>query len=386
MTVRTRQRVAIVGVGYSTVGRNTGLTLDTLTAQASVAAMTEAGVTPKDIDGIVVHSFPHQYVSATHTAAMLGIPDVGFYSGSVDGPAYSVAAVHAAAAIASGSADMVLTIRTVHRSGAAGGTSLAGPAKGMPGQLQFTMPYGSFTGAHWAGLYMRRHMALYGTREEDFGAFAIAQREYAVANPSESFFTTPLSMDEYLGSRYIAEPLHLLDCDYPVDSSSALIFTTEERARDLCQKPVFLDSWAMGTAPQADFNLVEDMTQSSPFMAARRMWSRTDLTPGDVGVAGLYDGFTFIAMQWLEALGFCGVGESGPFVSAGNTRAGGAIPTNTDGGACNVGRRHGANFFIEVTRQLRGTAGERALPNRPSVGVVSNAVGAFAACALLTAD
>lgn len=382
MIVPKQPRVAIVGVGYSTVGRNTGLSLDALTAQASVAAMSDAGVTPKDIDGVVVHSFPHQLVGAAHTAAMLGIPDLAFYSGSVDGAAYSVGAMHAIAAIASGSADTVLTLRTVHRAGATGG----GTALAIPAFMQFTLPYGSFTAAHWAGLYMQRHMALYGTKEEDFGAFAIAQREYATANPTEAFFTDPLTMDDYLGSRYIAKPLHLLDCDYPVDSSSALIFTTEERARDLKQKPVFFDSWAMGTAPQSDFNLVEDMTQSAPFMAARRMWSRSDLKPSDVGVAGLYDGFTFIAMQWLEALGFCGLGESGPFVTAGNTRAHGAIPTNTDGGACNVGRRHGANFFIEVTRQLRGTAGDRALPNPPRAGVVSNAVGAFAGCALITAD
>ncbi len=116
------------------------------------------------------------------------------------------------------------------------------------------------------------------------------------------------------------------------------------------------------------------------------MWSRTDLKPKDVQTAGLYDGFSFIAMQWLEALGFCEEGGSGAFVRSGATSATGSLPTNTDGGACNVGRRHGANFFIEVTRQLRGTAGDRALPNNPKVGVVSNAVGGFAACALLTAD
>ena len=383
-----KQRVAIVGVGYSTIGRHTGLSLNTLTAQSAIAAMQDAGVKPTDIDGVAVHSFPHQYVSATHTAAMLGIPDVAWYSGSVDGAAYSVAALHGIAAVASGSADMCLTVRTVHAAGAAGGAALIAGANGagLPGNLQFSMPYGSFTGAHWAGLYMQRHMAMYGTKEEDFGAFAVAQREYAVANPTEAFFHDPMTIDDYMNSRYIAKPLHLLDCDYPVDSSSSLIFTTEERARDLKQKPVFFDAWAGGTTKEADFSLVEDMTHSAPWMASKRLWSRTDLKPSDVGVAGLYDGFTFIAMQWLEALGFCGAGESGPFVREGNTRAHGILPTNTDGGACNVGRRHGANFFVEVTRQLRGTAGPRSLPNKPTVGVVSNAVGGFAAAALLTAE
>jgi acetyl-CoA acetyltransferase len=378
-----RGRVAVVGLGYSKVGRRTGLTLEQLTAQAAVAAMAEAGLGPADIDGVVVHSFPHQYVAATQVADLLGIPDVAFYSGSVDGAAYSVAALHGIAAVASGSCHTCLTVRTVHQAGAAG--LPVGPAEaGVSGSRQFLLPYGSFTGAHWAGLYMRRHMFQYGTTEEQFGAFAVAQREYATRNP-DALFREPIALDDYLNSRYITKPLRLLDCDYPVDSSSALIFTTEERARDLAKKPVFFEAWAMGTTNTLDFNLVEDMTHSSPWRAAKTMWARTDLTPADVDVAGLYDGFTFIAMQWLEALGFCGEGESGPFVAEGNTRPGGSIPTNTDGGACNVGRRHGANFFIEVTRQLRGESGERQIPNA-RIGVASNAVGGFAGCALLTAE
>jgi acetyl-CoA acetyltransferase len=377
------ERVAIVGVGYSTIARRSDLSLDELTVQASVAAMADAGLMPADIDGVVVHSFPHQYVAATQAADMLGIPDLGFYSGSIDGAAYSVAALHGIAAVASGSCHTCLTVRSIQQAGAAGFSAETADL-GARGSSQFLLPYGAFTGAHWAGMYMQRHMAQYGTTEEQFGAFAIAQREYATKNP-DAIHRIPLTMDDYLNSRYIAKPLHLLDCDYPVDSGSALIFTTEERARDLAKKPVFFESWAMGTTNVADFNLVEDMTHSSPWMAARRMWSRTDVQPSDVDVAGLYDGFTFIAMQWLEALGFCGEGESGPFVEAGNTRPGGAIPTNTDGGACNVGRRHGANFFIEVTRQLRGEGGDRQIPDA-QVGVASNAVGGFAGCALLTAS
>ncbi len=140
----------------------------------------------------------------------------------------------------------------------------------------------------------------------------------------------------------------------------------------------------MGTVNPGDFNLVPSMPRSSTFAAAKKMWSRTGLTPGDVDIAGLYDGFTFITLQWLEALGFCGEGESGPFVLEGHTRRDGSLPVNTDGGACNMGRRHGANFFIEVTRQLRGECGDRQIPG-VEVGAVSNSVGGFTACALLTA-
>jgi acetyl-CoA acetyltransferase len=389
--VTAGRRVAVVGVGYSTTGRDTGLSLDALTAQACTAAMADAGLRPADIDGVVTHSFPHQYVSASHTAAMLGIPDVGYFAAGIDGAAYAMAAIQGVAAVASGSAETVLTVRSVLRAGAAGGLAAAPSGTtadgttAVGGLFQWLMPYGSFTGAHWAGLYMRRHMAMYGTTEEDFAAFATTQRAYALRNPDESFFHTPLTTQDYLASRYISTPLRLLDCDYPVDSSTALILTTEERARDLRQRPAFFEAWATGTTRSWDFSLVDDMTRSAPWNAARRMWSRTSLMPRDVGVAGLYDGFSIIALQWMEALGFCGEGESGSFVSSGETRPDGRLPTNTDGGACNVGRRHGANYFVEVVRQLRGTAGDRALASSPQVGVVGNAVGPFAACALLTA-
>lgn len=225
----TTNRVAIVGVGYSTVGRRTGLSLEQLTAQAGVAAMADAGITAADIDGVAVHSFPHQFVAATQTADVLGIPDLAWYSGSVDGAAYSVAALHGIAAVASGSCHTCLTVRTVHQAGAAGG-HIPGQRAQATGTQQFLRPYGSVTGSHWAGMYMRRHMDLFGTTEEQFGALAVAQRDYASKNP-EAILREPMTIDDYMSSRYINKPLHLLDCDYPVDAGSALIFTTEERAR-----------------------------------------------------------------------------------------------------------------------------------------------------------
>lgn len=376
------RRVAIVGVGYSPVGRETGRTLEEVTTLASLAAMDDAGLRPAEIDGVTVHGFPNQYIAATKAAGLLGIPDLAFYSGSVDGAAYSVAALHAMAAVASGSCEVCLSVRPVLQHGANGATRDFGNP--VPGAWQFQLPFGSITAAQWAGLYTQRHMAVYGTTEAQFGAFAAAQRAYAAKNP-DALFREPLTVDDYLASRYISKPLRLLDCDYPVDAGSAVIYTTEERARDLRRRPVFVDAWAMGTTRETDFHLVEDMNRSSPWAAARRLWAQTDLAPADVDVAGLYDGFTFIALQWLEALGFCGEGESGPFVEAGETGPEGRIPTNTDGGALNVGRRHGSNFFIEVTRQLRGgESAERQIPGA-EVGVVSNSVGGFAACALLTA-
>ncbi len=134
-----------------------------------------------------------------------------------------------------------------------------------------------------------------------------------------------------------------------------------------------------------NFEILPDMVRTAPVHCAEQLWSRTDLTPADIDTAHLYDGFTIITLQWLEALGICGEGEAGSFIAEGNTRLGGKVPTNTDGGACNVGRRHGANFCIEATRQLRGECGERQVPGA-EVSVWTNAVGPFAAAFLLTSD
>jgi acetyl-CoA acetyltransferase len=128
-----------------------------------------------------------------------------------------------------------------------------------------------------------------------------------------------------------------------------------------------------------------DMNHNSPFHAAKELWKRTDLGPADCDFAQLYDGFTIIVFQWLETLGFCKLGEAGSFIEAGYTRLGGSLPVNTDGGACNVGRRHGANFCIETVRQLRGEGGPRQVPNA-EVGVWANAVGPFAGAVLMTKD
>jgi acetyl-CoA acetyltransferase len=200
----------------------------------------------------------------------------------------------------------------------------------------------------------------------------------------DAIFRDPLTVDDYLAARYICKPVRILDCDYPVDSASAVIFTAGDRAADARPKPVFVESMAYSSVKYMTFENLDNMTQSSPVHAARELWKRTDLKPEDVDCAQLYDGFTIIVFQWLEALGFCGLGESGPFVEAGNTRLGGRIPVNTDGGACNVGRRHGANFCIESIRQLRGECADRQVPGA-EVAVWANAVGPFSGTMLMTA-
>jgi acetyl-CoA acetyltransferase len=374
------RRVAIVGLGYSTVGRTTGLSLKQLIAEGAQAAMSDAGAGPADIDGIAMHAFPQHFVPAYECGALLGTPSLRWTSGSIEGPAFLSAGIHAAAAVASGSADVVLALRPMQRLGATGPT----PGPRAAGGRQFLEPFGAGRPAQWAGMIKQRMMSEFGWGEEAFGRQMVAQREFARLNP-DALLRDPMTLDDYMSSRYVSKPLRLFDCDYPVDSCGAVLFATEERARDFRQKPVFVESWAFGSSGESDFELAEDMTRTSSFSAAEAMWSRTSLTPADVHVAGLYDGFSPITLNWMEALGLCGRGEADAFVAEGNTALGGRVPVNCDGGATNVGRVHGVNHVAEVVRQLRGTSGERQRPGA-EVGVAANSIAAFTACMLLTSS
>jgi acetyl-CoA acetyltransferase len=386
-------RVAAVGVGYSTTGRRTGLTSWQLAIQAAKAALDDAGMTPQDIDGVallwgVAGPAPGglDMVDPMDFGYQLGCGPLNWYNTA--GPSYIGPAVQAVAAIGSGFAHTVLTLRIINQrlSSAeeiAQGVA-AGPTKAV-GDWQFTAPFGSVSPIQSiAAMPAQRHMDMFGTTEEQFGAHVVTQRGHAALN-EQAIFRDPLTIDDYLASRYISTPVRLLDCDYPVDSASAVIYTSDERARNGRQKPVFVESASYSSVKYMTFENLDDMTQSSPFHAARELWKHTDLKPSDVDCAQLYDGFTIIVFQWLEALGFCGLGESGPFIEAGHTRLGGSLPVNTDGGACNVGRRHGANFCIESIQQLRGEAGARQVPDA-EVAVWANAVGPFSGAMLMTAS
>ena len=388
-------RVAVVGVGYSTVGRRTGLTSRQMTVQCAKAAMDDAGMTPKDIDGVsmlwgVAGAEPEglDVVDGMDAASMLGITPVNWHTSVGRSPAFVGAVVQAIAAVKSGFCHTCIAFRVIpQRQNTTGSREQAQVAKvrRVRGDGQFSAPFGSNAAAlSIAGLAAQRHMARFGTTEEHFGAHVIAQRYHASLN-DDAILRTPLTMEDYLNARYISKPMRLFDCDYPVDAGSAVIFTTEERAHDWKKKPVFVEAAAYSSTKYPSMEFVEDINRNSPFHCAETLWSRTDLTAADVDCAQLYDGFTIITFQWLEALGFCKHGESGPFIADGNTRLGGSLPLNTDGGACNVGRRHGANFCIEATRQLRGECGVRQVPDA-KVSVWANAVGFFSGAVLMTAD
>ena len=379
--------VAIAGVGYSTIGRHSGLSTQDLVIESTLAALEDAGLEARDVDGITTLGS-----EAISDAWMLGIGPLRWWNTALAAPAFVYAAHQAITAIASGFCDTVVALRIIQQQ-PTGKKLLGGRGEGHPmtaqlsraaGDQQFLLPFGAGAPPQWAGLLTQRHMLQFGTTAEQFGHHVITQRYHASHN-EDAFFREPLTMDEYLASRYVSKPLRLLDCDYPCDSGSAVVFTTAERARDTRKPPVIVEAASLTAIRDLCFELLDDMAETSPTPCAEELWSRTDLGPDDVSTAHLYDGFSVITFHWLEALGFCGRGEAGPFVEEGNTRLGGRLPVNTDGGACNVGRRHGANFCIEAVRQLRGECGSRQVQDA-AVSVFTNSTGPFCGAVLLRKD
>ena len=383
-------RVAIVGVAHSTKGRRLGLSSRQLAVQAAKAAMADAGMGPGDIDGSTMLwtvDGPQppglDVVDSMDLAYMLGIGPLNWWA-SFCGPSYIGAAVQAVAAIRSGFCHTVLTTRVVRQIMSVSELLTAEPSARLAADdLQFSAPFGSVWPAQSiAGLAAQRHMDVYGTTEEDFGRHVIAQREWASHNP-DAIHRTPLTMDDYLNSPYISTPVRVLDCDYPVDSASSVIYTTEERAHSFAKKPIFVESAAFSSVKYATFEYLDDLLDNAPEHCSKTLWERTTAKPSDLDLVGLYDGFTIIVFRWLEALGICPRGDAGRYISDGHTAVGGKLPLNTDGGACNVGQHHGANFCIESVRQLRGDeSGNRQIPGA-ELALWTNAVGPYAGAMIL---
>ena len=390
-TERLERRAILSGVGQSAIGRRLFRTDIDLTTEAALRAIADAGLTPDDIDGIA--SYPGAMIGAPPGFAGPGVAEVQDALGlSVDwhlagpeGPAQISPVITASLAVAAGLARHVLVYRTVSEATAAADTGRLGIGAGsrdMRGFGAFLIPYGAMSAANWISCMCVRHMHEFGTRREHLGAIAIAARKHAALNPA-SIYRDPMTMDDYLAARMVTWPFGLYDCDAPCDGSTAVVVSSADVARDLPHPAVRIN--AVGTAMRSrpSWDQWEDLTTMASRDAARQLWSRTDLQPKDVDVAQIYDGFTFLTLAWLEALGFCRKGEGGAFVSGGRLELGGGLPLNTWGGQLSGGRLHGFGFLAEAIRQLRGECGARQVPEC-EVAVVANGGGPVAGCMLLT--
>lgn len=383
------------GIGISRIGRRTGIPGLDLTMEAVTAAIDDAGLVPGDIDGVAtLGDTPAADVNAELKidAADCG---AGFGTGGLLSPVMS-----ACRAVAERRARHVVVYRTIQM---LGGTILQQESKSPPPLARmFETPEGepkpavgamdditdlvaahAYSAANWLALNCRRHMELYRTTKEQLGWVALNGRRNAALNPL-AVYREPMTMADYLGARLVSTPFGLLDCDVPIDGSVAVVVSNAEYAGDCPHRAVTVEAvggsdGAGGWYHRADY---PKMAMSD---ATAQMWSRTDLKPADLDVAQLYDGFTYLTLAWLEALGVCADGEAGPFVEGGIRIArDGALPLNTYGGQLSAGRMHGYWALHEGCLQLRGEAGQRQVSKRPEVGVVSVGGGPVAGCMLLT--
>ncbi len=384
------RRAVLSGVGQSAIGRRLMREELDLTCEAALAAIEDAGLRVDDIDGIAAYPGPmpgppgFAGPGVYEVQDALGI-DLRWHLSGLEGPAQISPIIHAALAVAAGLCRHALVYRTVTEATASAGTGRRGIGSGsaeIAGFAAFFIPFGAMSAANWLALYARRHMHEFGTKREHLGIIATTARQHAQRNP-QAVYRDPMTMEDYLSARMISEPFGLYDCDAPVDGSTAIVVSPLEAAGDLRQPAVRIN--AVGTAlhKRPLWDQWGDLTTMAARDAAAHMWSRTELKPSDVDTAQLYDGFSFLALAWIEALGFCGKGEGGPFVENGRIALGGELPMNTWGGQLSGGRLHGFGFVAEAMRQLRGQCGNRQVPDC-EVAAVGVGGGPVAGCMLLT--
>lgn len=366
-----RDKACVSGIGETAYMRGSTKTAFELQIESSLKAVADAGLTPKDIDGII----PIGIVSGTADDFIenFGIPDLRFSALIPHGGASPVMALQcAAAAVASGACNHVLI--TFGRNVTAAAITKAGARIHTMPQFhyvtEFEYPLGAVAPAQLYAPMARRHMELYGTTVEQFGEVAVAHREHACLNDN-AIMKKPITLRDHAASRMISDPFRLLDCSLESDGGAACVVSASERAADLKHCRVFISGVGEGH-PDSPGSITQrpDMTSLGIKKAAARVFKMAGVTHADIDVAEIYDCFTYAVIRQLEDLGFCAKGEGGPFVQGGRIKLGGALPVNTHGGLLSQAHVWGLNHIVELVRQLRGDGG-RAQVKDAEVGLVT---------------
>jgi acetyl-CoA acetyltransferase len=351
-----REKAAITGVGETAYMRGSGKSAFQLQVEASLAAIKDAGLTPKDIDGIIPIGITG--APAEEFVTNFGIEDLRFSALTPMGGASSIGAIQcAAAAIAAGICNHVLI--------AAGRNSYLGARAGvriheMPQfhfVTEFELPLGAIAPAQLYAPMARRHMELYGTTSRQLGEIAVSTRAHALLNDN-AVMKKPITLEDHQNSRMIADPFRLLDCSLESDGGAAFVVSSAQRANDLRQPATYVMGVAEGH-PDSPSSITQrsDMTRLGLAKAAPKAFAMAGVSHDDIDVAEVYDCFTWVVLCQLEDMGFCKKGEGGAFVEGGRLRLKGALPTNTHGGLLSQAHMLGLNHVIELVRQLRGQAG-----------------------------
>jgi acetyl-CoA acetyltransferase len=355
------RQTAVVGIGATEFSKASGRSELQLAGEAVLAAVADAGLTPADVDGLT--TFTMETNSEIEVARTAGLGDLTFFSKIGYGGGAACATVQQAAiAVATGVADTVVCYRAFNeRSGHRFGS---GAHRGEPTAegiaMSWVSSFGLMTPASWVAMFAQRYMHEYGATSEDFGRVSVADRKHAATNPKAWFYGQPITLEEHQASRWIVEPLHLLDCCQETDGGQALVVTTLERARDLPHAPAVVAGAAQGSArgQQSMVSYYRDDIAGLPEMGlvAEQLWAQSGIGPDDVQTAVIYDHFTPFVLQQLEEFGFCKRGEAKDFIRDGAIELGGRLPVNTHGGQLGEAYLHGMNGIAEGVRQVRGSS------------------------------
>ena len=393
------KRCVISGVGQSDVARRLGRDPLELTLDACLAAMADAGLETTDIDGLSTYPGAMSPARGFSGAGAYDVIDalrlnVGWYDGGLETSGQLGSVIKACLAVGAGLCSHVVCFRSVWEGTAQGSGGRAAVGMGSEaassgdfrasGMMEWSLPFGAASAACWIAMYAQAHMHRYGTTAEQLAQIALNARRNAALNPM-AIYRDPVTMDDYMASRMITTPFHLFDCDVPCDGATAVVVSRAERAGDLRKEPIHVEAVGAAIHDRPSWDQLKDLTRMCSHDAADQMWSRTDIKPADVQIAELYDGFSYLTMNWLEALRLCPIGESGPFIEGGHRIArDGVLPVNTHGGQLSAGRLHGYGYLHEACVQLWGEGGERQVTKPLEIAAVGAGGGNTCGCLLLT--
>jgi acetyl-CoA acetyltransferase len=347
-----RGQTAIVGAATFGVGTAPGLSNFDLAAHASIKALAQIGLEPRDVDGLFCVVMD-ETLSGLNFAEYLGVRSRFNDNARTGGSSFQIQASIAALALAAGQCDVALIAYGSNQRSALG--KLATSARSSPWEA----PYKPLRPISSYAMAAARHMHQFGTTREQLGEVALAARRWAQLNP-DAFSRDDLTMDAYLAARMVADPLGVRDCCLVTDGAAAVVMTRADRARELCARPAYLLGAAHETTHR-EIAGMPDLTVTGVAEASRRAYAQAGITAADVDVVELYDAFTINTILFLEDMGFCAKGEGGRFVAGGNIAPGGGLPVNTNGGGlsfCHPGM-YGLFTMVEAAQQLMGACGER---------------------------
>ncbi len=385
-------KVAFTGIGMSRIGRRLGVDPLGLTVEACRRAVADAGLVMGDIDGLC--TYPGGAAAGGHSeGGITALEEVlrirpTWFNGAMETPGQGGSVVAAMLAVAAGLCRHVLCFRTVWESTWTDRLRRQPPAGGGTPRVEgdfmsWRLPYGAMSAANWIAMNASNHFHRYGTTREALATIAVNARRNAGLNP-DAIYREPLSREDYFAARMISSPFGLYDCDVPCDGAIAVVVSAAETAGDRPHPPVLVDAVGTQIIDRVSWDQGTLSHEPQTVGPAAHLWSRTTLRPDDVDVAELYDGFTFNCLSWIEALGFCGIGEAGDFLAdPARIGLGGQLPLNTFGGQLSAGRTHGYGFIHEAVVQLRGEGGARQVDGA-EVAVVSTGGGTPGGCFLLT--